>query len=435
MKAYRLRKIIAMTVTSVTALAMAGVWSGAVNAATPTPTVEYRFEGNLNDSGSGSSLTLLDDCAPGDTDPCLASSGFGSEKGDGYWEWNSTSSRGGGFTIDTDQPLGSTYTIAMKFSFSEVSGYNKIIDYVDKSSDNGFYVYNGKINFYPLGSGDDTFTPNTLLDLIVTREDDGTGSGTFTVYAKGSGNLVQLLQVEDASGDGIPATVAGKSRLGFFFDDQVTSSEATEEGRVYSIKMWEGVALSESEVKAEVSGIVPIPENSDLLPGESLVTVDGNEVAVTVVREGNSFVLTGQGFSMSLTGRDTDRNDVVLDDDGNIVLQRGGFARVTGDGFKPNSEVKVFLFSDPIELGTITTNANGAFDAEVEIPRDIVVGGHTLQANGLTAAGKIRSLSIGIVVPAELPPTGSSLNLVSLLSSALLLAGFMTLAVRRRIQN
>ena len=420
-----------------TALVCAGTLlpSTGVTAAVPVPTVAYNFEGTLVDSAGGSSLTLTDSCdsSPAPS-PCLSESGFGTSDGDGYWEWSSSDPRGGGFTIETDEDLTETYSMMVKFSFATMSGYNKIVDYKDAADDTGFYIYNRKINFYDLGTGTKNFSPNSVLDLVVTR--DGSDD-TFTVYAKQGADLVQLLQVEDPDGEGIPNSVGGKSKLGFFFDDQDTSSEGTESGRVYSIKMWEGIALTEAEVETEVSsgGIQPLPENSDLGVGESKVTLDGQEVDVTISRSATAVTMTGGGFAMSIEGASSNGEAIELDSNGNIYLRRGGIAHVSGNGFKPNSEVQVYLFSDAIALGALTTNANGEFDGDVPIPSDVVVGVHTIQANGLTPDDLIRSVNLGVTVPSELPPTGSNIPALLTLVLALLALGSFGLVLHPKMKK
>ena len=257
------RNLVIGAVLSASISVVAPINALAANTA-PEPGIDYQFEGNLDDSHSASTLTLKPTCP---ASPCISGSGFGSENNDGYWHWRSRDPRGGGFTIDTNSPVGDTYSIAIKFSFNTIEGYNKIIDYKNEVLDTGFYIYDGSINFYDLGTGDAEFPANTVLDLIATRQDLGGGNGLFTVYAKSGAELIQLLQVEDTDGQGIPETVGGKSRLGFFFDDQDTSSEGTAKGRVYSIQMWPGVALTEDDVRAVVNPSVEPEELPATGPG------------------------------------------------------------------------------------------------------------------------------------------------------------------------
>jgi LPXTG-motif cell wall-anchored protein len=214
------------------------------NAAPASPTVNYTFEGNNNDSGNGSTFTAAPSCP---ADPCNSSTSFGTEGDDGYLEWASTNSRGGGFVVDTVQSLTNTYTILMKFSFTDFSSYRKIIDYLDRTSDTGFYIYNSRINFYDLGTSTNSFTAGQPMTLMVTRQATTGDDGVFTVYSYNGTTFNRELQVTDTDGQSIPATStvhSGGTKLGFFFDDLDTSREATTSGKVFSLKMWSGVALS-----------------------------------------------------------------------------------------------------------------------------------------------------------------------------------------------
>ena len=62
------------------------------------------------------------------------------------------------------------------------------------------------------------------------------------------------------------------------------------------------------------------------------------------------------------------------------TVEAGKTLTVTGTGFAPESEVTITLHSDPVEVGTATTDADGAFTAEVTVPADTEAGEHTVVA-------------------------------------------------------
>ncbi|MBC9955297.1 metallophosphoesterase [Leucobacter sp. cx-42] len=55
---------------------------------------------------------------------------------------------------------------------------------------------------------------------------------------------------------------------------------------------------------------------------------------------------------------------------GATEVQQGADLTIAGTGFTPESELKVELHSDPVELGTATVDADGAFSTTVTIPAD-----------------------------------------------------------------
>lgn len=244
------------------------------------PDIHYTFDTDLLDSKSGSTLTAAPACP---NNPCNSAASFGSDSNGKYWTWTSTDNRGGGFTLLTNAAIGNTYTIALKFSFNTVTSWRKIIDYENRVSDNGFYYYQQKLQFYNGGStfnSTTTYPANTVLDLVVVREATTGVAGTFTVYGVGSDNsLTQLFQYSDTTGNSIPhLTVGGETKLGFFFDDIATSSEATPNGKVYDLRIWAGDALTPqtlSEVAtrpSQATNVVATPQPQSVVVSWSQVS-------------------------------------------------------------------------------------------------------------------------------------------------------------------
>lgn len=254
---------------AVLCLALVPVVGGPSSASAPSPTVHYTFDGNLTDSAGGSTLTAAGAC-PGD--PCNSATSFGSDANGGYWAWTSTNgASGGGFTVQTNAAVATTYTTALKFSFAEVSGWRKIVDYQNRASDDGFYFRSGKLRFYPYSNENATAYPaDTVLDLVAVRQATGALTGTFTVYAVGADSTLTLLfTATDTSGASIPYTSGGVTKFGFFFDDTETSDEATLSGRVYDLRIWSGVALSQDDLREELG----LPAPSSPAPAPAPVTV------------------------------------------------------------------------------------------------------------------------------------------------------------------
>jgi len=209
--------------------------------------------------------------------PCIATSGFDSDEDGTFWEWTSThpGGTGGGLTLLTDAPLGTTYTFILKFALDPFldDGYMKIIDFQDRGPDDGLYLLTGEVSdpfeavIYYDDDGDvdvastQTVRPGDVLDLIVVRQQTSGPAGTFTVYARfPNGAIEQLFTFVDPQGKTIPfVTQDNKSKLGFFFDDADTEDEGAPGGRVYELRGWAGVALTLEQITAAVTPAQPEP--------------------------------------------------------------------------------------------------------------------------------------------------------------------------------
>jgi len=191
----------------------------------------------------------------------------------------------------------------------------------------------------------------------------------------------------------------------------------------------------------------PVPVDGGVLPalapGESQVFVDGvPEVVEVFVADSTSLVLRGDGFELNLAGECSFGCSIRADADGRQVLEleENGSARVEGDGFKPGTPVYAWLFSDPTFLGELTVQADGSFAGSVSIA-GIPNGDHTLQVNGTSADGKVRTANLGVLVspegvpsplPTVLPSTGADTGVLVWVVLLTVLGGALVWTSRRR---
>lgn len=156
------------------------------------------------------------------------------------------------------------------------------------------------------------------------------------------------------------------------------------------------------EVLALLEAPVALPDGAlpELKPLDSIVYEDGVAVAVTltptVTKDG--VILTGPDFSLELKAVAPDGKPLVLDEKGRLVIDLDGKAKFSGSGFMAATPVSLWLFSEPAFLGKTTTNNDGIFNGEVTIPSDVPAGEHTIQLNGVSADGQLRTVAIGIVL-------------------------------------
>lgn len=161
---------------------------------------------------------------------------------------------------------------------------------------------------------------------------------------------------------------------------------------------------------ATLPPLTPVVPVAAAVPTSAVVLVNGQPQAVTVaptVRD-NGLVITGTDFRMTLEGVGSSGQPLGLTPDGALILENDRFARTSGTGFMADTPVKLFLFSEPVYVGDVLTNGQGSFNGSVQIPVAVPPGRHTLQANGYTPDGAVRSLSLPVVVKADGPEAAST---------------------------
>lgn len=110
-----------------------------------------------------------------------------------------------------------------------------------------------------------------------------------------------------------------------------------------------------------------------------------------------SQVVSPGGGVLNVEAKDG-QNSVPVDNRGRVQMVRSNNVETEGTGMAPNSEFAVYLFSEPTLLGIGKTDSQGKFFAVFPVTKDLPIGDHTLQVNGLLADGKTSSVSMPVVV-------------------------------------
>ncbi len=89
-----------------------------------------------------------------------------------------------------------------------------------------------------------------------------------------------------------------------------------------------------------------------------------------------------------------DQTTTVDNSDFIYYLQNAAKVHASGisDGLKPSTTYDVTLHSDPVDLGTVTTDANGDINASVTIPSTVTPGFHQVDITGPNMAGQTVSV-------------------------------------------
>jgi len=169
------------------------------------------------------------------------------------------------------------------------------------------------------------------------------------------------------------------------------------------------------------------PALPSLTPTQSVAFENGSAVQaeLTVTSNGSGYMLQAGSWQVALEATDTQGAPLVLDDSGNIVLNSNRLVQFQGTGFAPGSIIKVWLFSDPSSIADVVADSGGNFTGSAQLPSDIANGNHTIQLNGLTEDGQVRSVALGVVVQPDLiaPPAMAPVNATPDLNPLLITVG------------
>jgi hypothetical protein len=191
-----------------------------------------------------------------------------------------------------------------------------------------------------------------------------------------------------------------------------------------------------------LDGVSGSPEIPELNPRESMVFQNGSPIKVNVSKNDqlDGYIFIGDDWTVNLKAADASSQSLNLDDSGNIVLNRNGYLQFSGTGFAPGSTIKVWLFSEPTSLAKVMADSSGNFTGSVPIPESLSDGEHTIQLNGISEDGQIRSAALGILIQPELvvlpaTPVGFDLGLlmnILWIFALLTLLAFFLIFWRRR---
>jgi hypothetical protein len=195
----------------------------------PGATADYLFQSSLSSSlGTAPDLVPVED----------GSSIFTVDGRTGTTVLRFAGGRGLALEPTTGVIPSTRYTIEVLFRLDLLSGYRKILDFKDGATDDGLYLQDGCLTFFPKDrSGTTSIESDTYVQVVFTRDGDGRVAG----YVNG----VRQFGFDDR---GALAEVNAKSTLRFFVDDHTTTGEDSS-GGVSQIRLF-GEALTDSEVAA-----------------------------------------------------------------------------------------------------------------------------------------------------------------------------------------
>lgn len=140
---------------------------------------------------------------------------------------------------------------------------------------------------------------------------------------------------------------------------------------------------------------IPTPNNAPVL-----ATGGKSAEVVTVVpnQEQTGFIVSAPDWSLAISSTTKFVQGGTTDTSARVVIEKGNTVTTSGTGFKPFSQVDVYVYSTPTWLGAVITDQFGNFTTTLPMPATLPAGDHTFQAQGLTPDDTERTASVPITL-------------------------------------
>jgi OOP family OmpA-OmpF porin len=158
-----------------------------------------------------------------------------------------------------------SYTIEIYFRFDKLNSWKRVIDFKNRKTDWGCYIFNGKLNFYNLLVSEKApVSENEYTHYVISR--DGATS-TVRIFADG----VSKLEFKDIDKH---TMLDEDQKLNFFFDDLKVTDEASA-GAVVMIKISDYVMAPDKilagfeSFKSNINYVAPLAETATVIKKDS----------------------------------------------------------------------------------------------------------------------------------------------------------------------
>ncbi len=143
---------------------------------------------------------------------------------------------------------------------------------------------------------------------------------------------------------------------------------------------------------------IPEAKNSPVLQTAGKAA---EKITIVPNEEKTGIVVSAPDWSLAISSTTKFVQGDTVDTSARVVIEKGNTVTTSGTGFKPFSQVDVYVYSTPTWLGAVITDALGNFTTTLPMPAALPEGDHTFQAEGLTPDDLERTAAVPItLVPA-----------------------------------
>jgi OOP family OmpA-OmpF porin len=164
--------------------------------------------------------------------------------------------------------LSSSYSIEIYFKFDALDSWKRVIDFKNRTSDNGAYIFNGKLNFYQIATSE--IAPVAAGEYTHYTFTYDAPSRRVNIYADGIGKISFYDSNNDAKID--------PNELHFFYDDLIVNNEASS-GTVAYIKFFDHVITPQEAKKNFEELKKTVTPKEAMMPAE----IHKTKLALTII--------------------------------------------------------------------------------------------------------------------------------------------------------
>ncbi len=266
--------------------------------------------------------------------------------------------------------FGGSYTIEIYFRFAMLDSWKRVIDFKNRKTDNGCYIYDGKLNFYNFTVGEKApVVANRYTHYVMSRN---ATTKQIKMYVDG----VSKIEFIDRTNEGI---LDEENVLNFFYDDLMVKDEASE-GAIALLKIYDYV-IDPQEVKRNFTDIKKTVQNPSVAVSVPTVsaapstavtlapkTIDNNPlkwegilqntVSKQIITQATLLVLDSNMVELERKNITDGRFSVLLQPNReyNFTLESLGFAPIgftlSAHDLRQKTNFNNMLMLQPVELGT-----------------------------------------------------------------------------------
>jgi hypothetical protein len=240
--------------------------------------------------------------------------------------------------------------------------------------------------------------------------------------ATGQASIATIAPTTSIAGAIAPRASANSATTTSTTPIQLTTSTTTTS---IAVARQKNAALSQAPVIAQVA------------PGETALTIGGISSTPNITRENNQLVISSGPVRASISSTGKSGKVIPLDSDGNLRLRSGDLIKLNVGGFKPSTDVDVWLYSTPTNLGSVSVGPKGTVVATFAVPKTIDSGAHRLAVVAKLPNGKSATFAVGLFI-GDVEQTSTLTRVLIAIPIALAIAAGLILpnqARRRKRRN